>query len=423
MSSKHKSGITRRSVLGGLAASAVATPFLSGLLGRLARAAEGQSPLRFFIMFTGNGQSPEHWVPTGSATNFTLSPVLEPLAPHRDKLLLLHGLHGVSGHSGGMSESLTGWPDRLGGGVAEHGPSIDQLLAERWRSTSPLRSLELGVFPSNESQDQISYSASGLPIPAIGSPRGAFDKIFGLTNGETSGALRAQQASILDSMGQEIEAINQHLGSEARTLLDEHLALVRAKEVDLSQPVEPLQCDLPAAPGGNLGLVDTWKAQHDNIILAFRCGVTRVASVRAGGWGGIQSGKYDEIGVSSGHHAAAHVGPSADLLAINRFHAEQFNYLLSGLAAVPEGDGSLLDNTVCIWLNELGLGALNNHGREDLNVVMAGGAGAGLRNGEFLHLGGTDYQHYLFTLAHLMGATDLNSFGDHGTQVLTQILR
>lgn len=422
MSKKRQRGISRRSFLGGVAASAVVTPFLSGLLSRIASAGEGTSPLRFFLMFTGNGQDPSHWVPpSGGETDFTLAPVLQPLSAHRDKLLLLRGLHGQSGHSGGMSESLTGWPDMLGHGVAENGPSIDQLLAERWSASTPLSSVELGVFPSNSANGQISYAASGFPLPAIGSPRGAFDRIFGLTNAESSAALRDQKLSVLDNVGQELQAINSKLTSEERIHLDEHLSLVRAKEEDLNRPFEPLVCDLPTTPGSGLGLEDTWKAQSDNIVGAFRCGVTRVATLRVGGWGGIESGKYDQIGISSGHHGAAHAGPADDLLAINRFHAEQFSYVLSQLDAVPEGDGTLLDCTVAIWMNELGLGGLNNHDRRDLPIVMAGGARAGLRNGAYFDLNDTDYQHYLFTLANLMGVTDLAKFGDHGTEVISQI--
>ncbi len=425
MSKKHSSGISRRSLLTGLAASVVTTPLVSSLLAQVARAQKGKHPLRFVMMFTGNGQLPEQWLPTGGETNFKLSPALKPLAAHQDKLLLLRGLRGKDGHSGGMSESLTGWPARTGDGVAENGPSIDQFLAARYRGQTPLPSLELGVFPANEANDQISYSASGLPVPAIGSPRGAFDRIFGSTNANSESAMRmrSQQASVLDHNAKELQRIQGKLGQDARLLLDEELSLVRAKEKVLRRAFQPLACDQPLAPTSRLGLGATWKAQHDNLVGALRCGLTRVATLRAGGWGGIESGKYDEIGVPTGHHEAAHAGPGSHLLKINQFHAEQFSYLLSQLEKVREGDGSLLDSTVVIWMNELGLGDFNHHSRSDQHVVLAGGKRAGMRGGAFLDMKGADYQDFLFTLTQLMGATELTKFGDHGAKLLEGIFR
>jgi hypothetical protein len=401
----------------------VTTPFLTGLLTQISRAQRNKKTLRFVLMFTGNGQLPGHWLPKGGERDFKLSPVLQPLKSHRKKLLLLHGLQGKDGHSGGMSESLTGWPARTGDGVAEKGPSIDQFLAARFRGSTPLPSLELGVFPANEANDQTSYSASGLPVPAIGSPRGAFDRLFGVTNGNGPSAkrMRSQQASVLDHTAKELQSIHRQLGSEARLLLDEQLTLVRAKEKALAKPFVASPCDPPAAPTSRMGLKATWKAQHDNIVGAFRCGVTRVATLRAGGWGGIESGKYDEIGVSSGHHEAAHAGPGDHLLKINVFHAEQFAYLLSQLDSTAEGEGTMLDSTVAIWINELGLGDFNHHSRSDVHVVLAGGKRAGMRNGSFLKIPGTDYQDFLFSLIRLMGMSDVAKFGDHGSKVIAEM--
>lgn len=186
-------------------------------------------------------------------------------------------------------------------------------------------------------------------------------------------------------------------------------------------PYEPVSCDLPPTPGGGLGLADTWKAHNDTLIAALRCGVTRVATLRAGGWGGIESGGYDELGIPGAHHSAAHGGtadPYGDLLSINRWHAEQLAYLLAALQAAPEGDGTLLDNTVVVWVNELGLGEFNHHSRVDVHVVIAGGKNAGLAQGRFRHLGDADYQDFLFTLTHALGETDVTTFGDHGSNLL-----
>jgi hypothetical protein len=176
----------RRDLLGSL----LAVPFLSGLAARESVAGgAAPPPLRFVLMFTGNGQVPAHWLPTGGETDFMLSPVLEPLEAHRDKLLLVHGLRGVDGHAGGMAETTTGrLPKSDGSGVPVGGPSIDQVLADRWRGQTPLPSLELGVMPAAEAGDHICYSESGLPIPPIGSALGAFERVFGVTNEDPAAA-------------------------------------------------------------------------------------------------------------------------------------------------------------------------------------------------------------------------------------------
>lgn len=410
--------ISRRTLLRGLGGASLSVPLLSALAERSTLAQDSGRPLRFFLMFTGNGQLPSHWLPpSGGETDFTLGPVLEPLAPLREKLLLVHGLNGVKGHSGGMSETTTGWPSTNGDAIPTNGPSIDQLFAARWSQATPLPSMELGVRPANDLHDQTFYSASGLPVPALGSPLGVFQRLFDVTNLDpaVADAQRARQARVLDHVAGDIRSIRDRIGPAARALLDEHLTLVEGQEEALRRPYMPIDCAFPVAPGSNLGLVDTWRAQHDNVVAAFRCDITRVASLRAGGWGGIEEGAYDEIGISAGHHSAAHSGPSDALLGINRFHAEQLGYLLEQLDAVPEGDGTLLDHTVVVWVNELGLGDFNHHSRSNQHVLLAGGARAGLRNGAYFDLGGVDYQHFLFSLTQLLGATDLDRFGHHGT--------
>ncbi len=418
----------RRRFVGGIGASLLGLPFVTGSLGRVVRAQEGQSPLRLFVMFTGNGQLPEHWLPSGSESEFSLSPVLEPLSPLQDKLLLAHGMVGQNGHSGGMSETLTARPAPVdGNGVATGGPSIDQLFAETWRGQTPLASLELGVMPANEPSDQTFYSANGLPVPALGNPVGVFDKLTGAANldPEQAAQLRAQQGSVLDSVTADLQSLEQRLPTSARTLLDEHLTLVRGREAELADPPPPVSCDFPGFPETSERLDVLWGAQHENALTALRCGITQVVALRAGGWGGIESGGYDTVGINAGHHDAAHGGsanPYEDLLAINRFHAEQFSTLGRALDAVPEGDGTLLDHTVMLWVNEFGLGEFNHHSRRDVHITLLGGARAGFKNGRFVELNDADYHDFLFTVAHSLGRTDLTSFGDRGTDVLTDLM-
>ncbi len=411
----------RRRFLRGAAALGVGSTTMA-MLGNLAQSGEGQFPLRFFFMFTGNGHLTEHYVPANpSETGFDLRGAVAPLEPHRDNLLLLHGVSGPGSHHQGTSEALTGRPSADIEAGATGGPSLDQLFAERFRSTSALASLELGVDPGNRLEDQITYSESGLPLPAIGSPAGGFDRLFALANEDPAAAelRRARKGSVLDVLAEDLTTLQGRLDVSTRALLDEHLTLVRAQEQDLQQPYVPVMCDLAGAPSGT-GLLATFQGHNANVANAFRCGITRVVTLRVGGYGGIESGRYDEVGIDNGHHNAAHVGPGPDLEGINRFHAEQFADLISRLSAIPEGDGTVLDNTVMVWGMELGIGDYT-HGRDDMPFVIAGGRNAGLALGRYRDLGGRTYQDFLLTLAHVMGQTDVTSFGDGGTSVIEDL--
>lgn len=415
----------RRRFLKGLGATALGVPLLSGLLGRVADAGVGAAPLRFVLVFTGNGQLPSHWLPTGGATGFTLSSVLDPLTPMRDKLLLMRGFEGQGSHSVGMSETTTGRPARDGSGVPTGGPSIDQFLAHKWRSDTPLQSLELGVLPANDPYDHIVYSAAGLPIPPIATSIGGFDRVFSFANEDPVHAelRRSQKRSVLDLFASDLGAIQSKIGASSRRLLDEHLTLIRAQEEQLNAPYIPVTCDEPVLPSGGT-IADTWSAHNDVITSAFRCDVTRVATIRVGGWGGIESGGYVDLGIAAGHHDAAHGGsanPDADLRAINHVHATQLADLLAKLDAVDEANGTLLDNTVVIWANEFGLGDFNAHSRDDIHLVLAGGSNAGMANGRFTELSGVDYGHFLYSLTHLMGHPETASFGDRGDLLVPEL--
>ncbi len=413
----------RRDILKGLGITAAAFPLLNGLLRRVSQAQEGETRLRFCVMFTGNGQLPEHWIPGGSSDDFTLSPVLQAMAPLKSKLLLARGMHGAGGHEGGISGTLTGRPGPTG--VATGGPSIDQFFANEWLGSTPLPSLELGVFPENRPEDQTFYSKSGLPVPVIGSPIGAFSKLTGATNLDPAQAAlnRSLKGSVLDVVAKDIGALQGKLGSASRSLLDEHLNLIRQQEQLLQNPPPPVTCDFPGQIVDSPDLLQAFDSQNANAIAALRCGITRVVGIRVGGWGGIESGHYDVLGVTNGHHDTAHGGgtdPGPNLLKINEYHCQQFSKLAQALEAVPEGDGTLLDYTILLWVNEFGLGNFD-HDRADVHVTMVGGSKAGFKNNHYVQLRDVEDQDFLYTLAKVV-RPDLESFGTLGKNVLDDLL-
>ena len=419
------SNTTRRHFLKAFGGSLLAIPFFSGLASRMLQAEEGVEAPRFVMIFTGNNQFPSHWMPTASGP-LELGPVHQPFNALKEKLLLLNGLKGVSGHSGGMSETTTNQPSKNGDGVAVGGPSIDQYFAILWKAQTPLRSLELGVNAGNSPNDQIIYSSSGLPIPAIGSPVGAFNKVFNLTNEDprVAAGKRKREASVLDIIAKDLTSAQRGLGPRTRVLLDEHLTHLREREKELKRPYMPLMCNLPESPEeAQDRITRIWRGHNKTIFAALRCGTTRVVSLRVGGWGGADG--YDDIGLPSGHHNVAHRGtadPDGDLLGINLFHAQNIADLATQMEAFPCGNGSLLDNTILVWFNELGLG-VETHQRTNLPVFIAGGSALGFANGKHVDFKGVSHQHLIYTLARQLGEKELKSFGEEGDQILTRMLR
>ncbi|WP_428267168.1 DUF1552 domain-containing protein [Haliangium sp.] len=419
---------SRRRFLRGLAGAAVAAPLLPSLAPRrLWAQAQEPPPRRLVCIYTPNGQHVDQWLPSGGETDFTLSPVLAPLAPFRDRLLILHGMRGSYGHEQGHSECLTGWPSNGDSFASPAGPSLDQLLAEDTGRATPLRSLELGVNTRSTASSVISYSSAGLGIPAVTSAGGAFDRVIAAGNVDPEAAERRRRRdqSVLDAVIDDYQQLQAQLGPEERRLLDAHLTLVREQEARLAEPIEASSCDVAAPVGGDLGPADSFAAtcRHhiDTIAAAFTCDVSRVATLVLGRSGA--STHYTWAGVNDDFHEIAHgnvAGAYDKFLAIQRWHAEQVAYLLERLAAIPEDGGSVLDNTAVLWTGELGLHRFT-HLRDSVPIVLAGGAGGGLRGGRLLDLSGAHYHDLLLTLAHIMGRTDLTSFGERGTTVLSTL--
>lgn len=410
---------SRRSFLRALGAAA-AVPFVQRLLPQVARAADAPPPKRMVVFYTGQGHIIDQFVPSGGAS---LGPALEPLAALRGKIDVLHNIEGTHGHYEGHAESLTGRPNGETF-TASGGPSLDQIIAERNRGQTILPSLELGVYAGSGADGMIAYSAAGLPIPCAGDPRGVFDRMFRTLNQDPAVAARrrAQDRSVLDAIAKDYGDIQGGLGVAARRLLDAHLTLVRAQEQALLQPVEVKACDLgtaPTAPSGEDGYdyPTTARLQMNNAVAALSCDVTRVVTIMLGYAQNTITHRW--LGQTDDFHQIAH-GSVADsagkFLAVDRWQAGELAHMLGGLDTA-----GILDSSAVVWISELGLHQFD-HLKGNAGVVLAGSAGGFLKTaGRTVDMGGAHYHDVLLTLGHAMGATNLTSFGEHGTQVLSQL--
>jgi hypothetical protein len=443
----------RRELLAGLGSLGL-VPLLGD---RFARAqAPGASPRRVVIFYTPNGTVGPEWRPRGGETDFTLGRILTPLAPWRSRLLVLGGVDMAlaeagfgSHHTRGIGGLLTG-RRILMGNFRSAGPptagwaggvSIDQHIGQHLARTpgaaTRFRTLELGVRVIDaEVRGRLSYLGPNQPVPPMESPYEVFDRIFGGGQAPAPGPvapgdaraerLRAQRKSVLDFLGQELAAVRAHVGVDDRARVDAHLEAVRDIERRLQVDAAAsggtaARCATPAqAPRLDVMATENLPAvgrlQMDLLAAALACDLVRVATLQ---WTHAESNQtFPFLGVGGQHHAMSHAGDGdaaaqESLTKINVFYAEQLRYLIETLSRYPEGERTLLDNTVVLWAIEIGKG--NNHAHRDLPFLLAGSCGGAFRTGRFLDFQARGrsqpHNNLLVSLASAMGLPDA-TFGD-----------
>ena len=401
-----KSKLDRRSFLRGAAAgSALLTlPFLRTL------EAKGETtgfPKRFIVFFSANGTVHENWAPTGSETDFTLSPILQPLAPFKDKLLIVDNVDMVSsnsgpgdGHQRGMGHMLTATEllpgDFKGGGENTSsgwagGISVDQRIAQHMG----VESLDLGVqVKSKNIWTRMSYDGADMPRDPNEDPYAVYDKIFGnlTTDPAELEKIRLQRQSVLDYVKDDIAKLESRISAQDRPKLDAHLAAVQSVEKKLDPKGQLGAFCSPVDLGGK---IDPFAGENfpaigelmtDLAVLALACDYTRVVGLQ---WSkSVSNTQFSWLNIPEGHHDLSHEGNDNTaaldkITKINIWYAERFAYLLERLSSIPEGDGTLLDNTVVLWCNELGRG--NSHTRRMVPWVMAGSGGGYFKTGRYLN--------------------------------------
>ncbi|MDX2052498.1 MAG: DUF1552 domain-containing protein [Polyangiaceae bacterium] len=443
--------LSRRTVLRGAGGVAISLPFLD-IMGRVERASAqakpgysaSGAPLRFFVFFSPNGTIPSAWAPTGGLNDWTLSRILKPLERHKAQLNVIQGVDqqggGGDGHQNGMGGMLTGEMLNAGpfmggdGGTAgwANGISVDQHIAQVIGTQTKFRSLELSVQSGSngDNWNRMSYAAPDQPVPPEQSPYVAFDRIFTGFTPSGTGPTAADQLlvqrrkEVLGAAMEDYISLNKRLGQADREKLDAHLTAIRDIESRLNVPaatsssatascaVPSLGTPLDVKKNENFPVVG--KLQMDLAAMALICDQTRVASLMFNRSVGGATFSWLNAGITRGHHDMSHDGDDvADtvekLTLINIWYAEQFAYFLDLLAKVPEGTGTMLDNSLVLWCNELAKG--NAHSRTDAAYVLAGGAGGNLKTNRYMQFSGNvPHNNLLLSLVNAMGIPD-SSFG------------
>ena len=396
--------LSRRTFLRGVGVT-MTLPWLESVpvWGNATPATEAASafPKRFAALFVGNGINPKHWWASGSGTEMDLGTILSPLGPFREKLNVINGLFnkpsvGVGIHPGQTGNILSGMP-LMKGAVLRGGISMDQVLANHIGQETVQPSLVLGCeqpitgyHETNFSMaysSHISWQSADSPVPMEVYPSLAFDSLF-----ENRGHKRTQ--SILDRVSDDLSSLSRKISAEDSRRLDEYLTSVREveKRVDRMRGDQTKAEENAKHRGRQLLAMDRpdnglpedirehMKLMCDIVALAFQTDKTRVATlVLCRDLSGLF---YPFLNVRDAHHSASHNDESDAYERICRYYVTNLAYLAGKLDTMPEGDGTVLDNTCLLYLSNMWSG--ERHDNTKLPVLTLGSLGGTLETGRVL---------------------------------------
>jgi hypothetical protein len=446
-------------MLRGAAGAIMGLPLLDAMTSIASAASLGGAkklPVRMAVLYMANGVNVDQWGPKGAGKSFELSPTLQPLAKYKDDLLVLTelwnaGSVGGDGHYVKTAGFLTGTTitKTTGKDLRAGGVSMDQLAAQSTGKETPLPSLELGIEPvTNFVDDNVGYTAlygshiawstPTTPLAKEINPRLAFDRLF--RTGAT-GSSPQDDRSILDLVADDANSLRNKVGRSDRLKLDEYFDSVRAVEKRIAFNAKQRAEENKLSPTALAEIealdkrISAWNnperqklargvrnsgdhGEHvrlmlDLMVLAFWTDSTRVSTFMFGN--GVSPKNFSWLdGVKGGHHEISHHKndkAALDMYArINRWHVEQFKYMLDTMAAIREGDGTLLDNSMLLFGSCMRDG--NSHNPRNLPLVLAGKAGGTIQGGRHLvHKKNTPLCNLFVSLLDRMG-TPVKQFGD-----------
>ena len=441
---KSNINLSRRGLLRGLGA-AVALPLMESLVPNALASTLEQRPKRLTVFYSPNGIRMQKYTPSIVGANYEMTPILEPLAHLRDKFSVVSGLahyqasafgDADAGHGRSCPAYLTGvHVKQTEGSDIRCGISMDQVAASHFARETQIASLELGIEPpsllgscdinySCTYTNTLSWRSPTVALPVVVNPHDVFERLFGDGNQideETRLAQLETKSSILDFVMEDTARLSRQLGMNDRRKMEEYLDSVRDVERRIEKAkLQSIDYNLEgfSIPAG----IPTDFEEHVRImldlqILALQTDMTRVSTFMLGRE--LSNRSYPNIGVPDSHHTLSHHSNSPEkidrLVKINAYHMKLFADYLERLDAIPDGDGSLLDNTFVI--RGACIGESNEHNHMDLPNIVAGGGLAGNR-----HIAApkdTPMCNMMLSVLQAMGVP-ATSFGD-STQTLSEL--
>jgi hypothetical protein len=422
--------IGRRALLRGLGAS-LALPLLDGMLPSSARAAEEAAAARkrLQVLYTPNGMIMQNWSPAELGENYTISPILKPLEPFRDKFVVIKNMDhtmaeamgdGAGDHARCCATFLTGVHIYKSDSVLLNGPSMDQLVARKTGQYTQIASLELGLDQpsmvgscdsgySCAYNNTMSWTGPKTPLPITVNPREVFERLFGDGDQVDAVTRRRQllrQASLLDFISEDAKRFSANLGARDKQKIDEYMTSVRDVERRIQMAESQNAVELPKMVRPS-GIPESYSAYSrmmiDLQILAMQADLTRVGTFMFGRESGGRS--YPETGVADGHHPLSHHVNNPDKIAaltkINTYHMEQVAYYFKRMIETKDGEASLLDSTYVIA--GASLADPNRHEHRDLPIIVGGG---GLKGNRHVDAKSIPMTNLMLTLMDQMGVNE-----------------
>jgi hypothetical protein len=426
-----KKALPRRTFLRGIGGG-LALPLLDAMVpaGTLLAQTPARPVRRFGVVYLSNGIVMRKWTPAATGKDFEFTPLLKPLEPFRDKMLVVSGLDNVlkgSAHAGRSTGFLTGVTAGDGLALSRTGEydisasiSADQIMAKSIGDQTQLASLEAAMESRDTSgscdagyscvyTNTISWRGPKTPLPMEHNPRAIFEQLFG-DAGSTEPRVRQarikQQRSVLDSLLERVSGLERELGPRDKLRLDEYLEAVRDVERRIQKAEEQGTRELPALdqPAGvPASYEDHARLMFDLQLLAYQSDLTRIITFMMSRE--VSGRSYPEIGVPEAHHPTSHHREEPELLAklekINTFHVTQFAGYVKKLAATPDGDGSLLDHMMLLF--GAGMSDSNRHDPTNLPIVLLGGGFGASMGRHISYPKGTPFTNLVVTILDKFG--------------------
>jgi len=405
-----KMSLPRRTFLRGMSA-ALALPFLDAMVPALsAMATTAAAPRRLGFVYIPNGVNWMKWTPAGNGGALELSETLQPLERFRDRLVVISQLSsepaeaqgdGSGDHARSSGAWLTGvHPKKTEGGDARAGKTVDQYAADALGRDTQFASLQLGIDDiavlggcepgyACVYQNTLSWRTPTAPLPMQTNPRVVFERLVGgdARTSEERLALARSQASILDSLTQETNRLKRRLGGGDRLRLDDYLAGVRELEIRIDKLEQQGDLTLSSTELPT-GIPDSFeehiKLMFDLQVMAYQADLTRVIAFMMSRE--TTQRTYNNIGVPDPHHGLSHHAEDPvkleKLAKIDRYHVSLLAYFFEKMAAIVEGDGSLLDHSMIMFGSCMSNGQIHSH--RDLPTLIAGGGNGRLKGGRHI---------------------------------------
>ena len=408
-----KKAIPRRTFLQGFGAT-LALPLLDGMVPAFASTMDtaAKPVVRLGFVYVPNGIIMDKWTPKTEGAAFEITPTLAPLAPFRDRMLVLSGLaanngramegEGAGDHARAIAAFMTGvHPKKTEGADIHAGISVDQIAAKELGKQTQLASLELALDPTDmvgtcdagytcAYTNTLSWRSPTNPVPMENQPRVVFERLFGDSESTDPAERLARiqkDRSILDFVTRNVTRLMTGLGPSDRGKLNDYLDAIRDVERRIQMADDQSSRELPRLdrPAGIPATFEEHgKLMFDLQVLAFQCDLTRIGTFMMGQEASTRV--YHEIGISDAYPPLTHHQNDpkkiAKVIQIDLLHTKVLAHFLEKLRSTPDGDGTLLDHSMIVYGGGLSDGNLHEH--NNVPMLLAGGGGGQIKGGRHI---------------------------------------